>query len=406
MMENWSLENKFVLLRVDFNVPISNGIIQDDTRIVKSLPTIRYLLSKQARLIVMSHLGRPLKALLEDGSIDYASFSLRPIAGALEKLLNVRVMFANDCGGPDTRQKRLLLEAGQMLLLENTRFNPQEEKGDPQWAKQMADLGEYYVNDAFGAAHREHATTATIARHFDSAHKDFGLLMRAEIENGKKVLENPERPFTAIIGGAKVSDKIGLIENLIHICDHVLIGGGMAYTFLASQGYRVGNSKCEMDKLALAKELVDRAKNMQVDLCLPLDSIQADRFAKDAMYHETQAEDISDHYMGLDIGPRTRQKYCEIIQRSKTIVWNGPMGVFEFAAFAKGTESVARAVAEATANGAYSLVGGGDSVAALNAFGLNDQVSYVSTGGGAMLEMLEGKLLPGIDAILTTKPVR
>jgi len=400
-MKDWNVEGRIVLLRVDFNVPIdAQGNITDDTRIVKSLTTINNLLDRKAKLVVMSHLGRPLKSLLPDGQLDKIKFSLAPVAGRLSELLNQKVMFATDCGGADTNTKLGALKDGQLLLLENTRFYKQEEKGDPIWAEELAKMGEYFLNDAFGAAHREHATTATIARFFDKNHKGFGLLMDAELQNAAKVIDHPKRPLTAIVGGAKVSDKIELISNLIDKCDHILIGGGMAYTFFAAQGYQVGNSICETDKLELAKELLEKAKEKSIQLLLPLDSIAAESFNNDAKKLTTPDVNIPEGYMGLDIGPETIKLFNKTILESSTIVWNGPMGVFEMSSFETGTRNIAMTVAEATKKGAFSLIGGGDSVAAINKYGLDDEVSFVSTGGGAMLELLEGKVLPGVAAIL------
>ncbi|HEX5624549.1 MAG TPA: phosphoglycerate kinase [Saprospiraceae bacterium] len=398
-MQNWNVYDKNIILRVDFNVPIKNGIIQDDTRIRKSLPTIEYLQKKGARLIILSHLGRPLKDLMPDGSINREKYSLKPVAERLSESLGASIAFASDCAGPDSLEKIASLQAGRILLLENTRFYKEEEKGDAGWAKQLAAMGEYYVNDAFGAAHREHCSTATIARHFDQEHKAFGFLMKEEVENGFRVIRNPSRPLTAIIGGAKVSDKIELISNLIDLCDRILIGGGMAYTFLSAQGYSIGNSLCEADKKDLALELIKKAAAKNVALMLPVDSVYAAEFKADAVSATSTGPSIPDQQMGLDIGPKTIALYCEAVLNSKTIVWNGPMGVFEMDAFAGGTRALALAVAEATEKGAFSLVGGGDSVAAIHKFNLDQKVSFVSTGGGAMLELLEGKNLPGISAI-------
>ena len=398
-MNHRNLYGETVILRVDFNVPIKNGVITDDTRIVKSLDTVNALLKSNAKLIIMSHLGRPLKELLPDGSIDFAKFSLQPIAKKLGELLNINVHFAKDCGGPDTLRLLAELKSGEILLLENTRFNKQEEKGDLEWAKSLSTLGEYYVNDAFGSAHREHCSTATIARFFDKEHKSFGLLMDAEVKNASKVMDNPERPFTAILGGAKVSDKINLISSLIDRCDNILIGGGMAFTFFAAKGIPIGKSLCESDKLDLAKSLLQKAHEKNVKIFLPLDSVAADSFSNEAKYYITNEEEIHQGFMGLDIGSQTIEKYNEIILASKTIVWNGPMGVFEMSNFSNGTKQIALSVANATAAGAFSLIGGGDSVAAINKYELSNQVSFISTGGGAMLEFLEGKELPGIAAM-------
>lgn len=400
MLQSFQVKDRNVILRVDFNVPIKNGVIQDETRIVKTLPTIQYLIQQGARIIILSHLGRPLKELLPDGAINYGKFSLQPVATKLAELLNCKVVFAKDCGDADTLAKIQDLQSGEILLCENTRFYKQEEKGDVDWASKLAALGAFYINDAFGAAHREHCSTATIARFFDKEHKAFGFLMQKEVENGLRVLQNPQRPMTAIIGGAKVSDKIELISSLMDFCDQILIGGGMAYTFLHALGYRIGNSLCELDKLDLAKTLIEKAQAKNVQLVLPEDSVSGQSFANDTNIQISTDQNIPDGYMGLDIGPKTIKTYTQHILNSKTIIWNGPMGVFEMEHFAKGTQTIVEAVAQATQQGAYSLIGGGDSVAAINKYQLQDQVSFVSTGGGAMLEMLEGKQLPGVQAIL------
>ena len=398
-MNQWNVNGQFVILRVDFNVPIRNGVIQDDTRIAKSLDTIQKLLELGAKLIILSHLGRPLKELLPDGSIDRGKFSLRPVAEKLSSLLDKSVFFANDCGGPDTLSKRQSLNPGEALLLENTRFQKEEEKGIPEFAEKLAALGSFYVNDAFGAAHREHASTATIARYFDKDHKGFGTLMLKEVENGQKVLKQAEHPCTAILGGAKVSDKILLIKNLMGFCDNILIGGGMAFTFLKAQGFEIGHSLCESDKLALALDLLQLAKERNVNLLLPVDHVCADSFEYPTSIQTSSSPNVPSAYMGLDIGPKTTEQYLSTITESRTIVWNGPMGVFEKEAFANGTATIAKALAEVTRHGAFTLIGGGDSASAVKKFGVADQVSFVSTGGGAMLELLEGKILPGIEAI-------
>ncbi|MDQ3141283.1 MAG: phosphoglycerate kinase [Bacteroidota bacterium] len=398
-MKSWKLSNQKVLLRVDFNVPISNGLITDDTRILKSLETINYLLTQGAKLIIMSHLGRPLKELLPDGQIDFKKFSLRPVASKLAELLNVPVIFVEDCGGKKSTDAISKMQKGTIVLLENTRFHKEEEKGDAVWAKSLSELGDYFINDAFGAAHREHATTATIARYFDKDHKAFGFLMEAEISNAHKVLSHAKKPFTAILGGAKVSDKIELITKLISLCDHIIIGGGMAYTFLKALGYEIGKSLCEEDKMDVALQILSSAKLDKTQIHLPVDSIAAIAFEADAAHYTTTNENIKASYIGLDIGPKSREKFKSVINNSKTILWNGPMGVFEMDAFSKGTEEIAKTIAQATKNGSYSLVGGGDSVAAINNFGLENEISFISTGGGAMLELLEGKNLPGIIAI-------
>ena len=401
-MKRLVVKGKVVLLRVDFNVPINSaGEITDENRIEKSIPTIQNLLDQGAKLVVMSHLGRPLKELLPSGEINLLKFSLKPVAKNLQKRLKNKVQFATDCGGPETQRLIQHLKEGEALLLENTRFYKGEEKGDVTWAESLSKLGSFYINDAFGAAHREHATTATIARFFDKDHKAFGLLMDEELEHSKKITESPEHPLTAIIGGAKVSDKIELISNLIDLCDTILIGGGMAYTFFAAQGYHIGTSLCELDKLELAKSLIQKAHDRKVKLILPLDSVTGSSFSNDSTIGVTPDVNIPDQCMGLDIGPKTIKLFSKIIHDSKTIVWNGPMGVFEMSNFEQGTKSIALAVAEATYKGCFSLIGGGDSVAAINKYHLEEDVSYVSTGGGAMLELLEGKTLPGVAAIVS-----
>lgn len=383
------------LIRVDFNVPLDDEFhIKDDTRMRAAVPTIKKVLNDGGKVVLMSHLGRP-KSGPED------KFSLRHLIPHLSSLLGVKVKFVDDCVGEKALKAAKTLEPGDVLLLENLRFHPEETKGDEGFAKQLASLGDVYVNDAFGTAHRAHASTAIIAHFFPSDRKMFGLLMSAEIENANKVLRDTQKPFTAILGGAKVSDKILIIENLMEKVQHLIIGGGMAFTFFKAQGKEIGKSLCEEDKLDLALEILEKAKAKGVNLLLPVDSIIADKFAEDA---ETKTVD-NDHipasggWMGLDIGPKSSELFREVILASKTILWNGPMGVFEMKPFQQGTKAVAEAVAEATGKGAFSLVGGGDSVAAINQFGLADKVSFVSTGGGAMLEYFEGKELPGIAAI-------
>ncbi|MCC6814881.1 MAG: phosphoglycerate kinase [Saprospiraceae bacterium] len=400
MLQN--LHQKKVIVRVDFNVPINKeGIITDDTRIIKSLPTLENLIHQGAKIILMSHLGRPLKELNEDGTINRSKFSLEVVAKRLSQLVSTPVYFSKDCGGKDTLDIVSNLRSGEIVLLENTRFTKDEEKGNPQWAESLAKLGEFYINDAFGAAHREHATTATIARFFDLQHKGFGLLMDAELTNANKILNHPKRPFTAIVGGAKVSDKIALLENLVDHCDHIIIGGGMAYTFFAAQSFKIGKSLCENDKLDLAKSILEKAKNKKVQIHLPIDSLCASKFENSSTIVTTEGIDIPDDLMGLDIGPKSIQSFKQVILQSKTIVWNGPMGVFEMNNFENGTKQIALCIAEATqTNNTFSLIGGGDSVAAINKFKLTEKVSFVSTGGGAMLELLEGKILPGVEAII------
>lgn len=388
------------LIRVDFNVPLNKSFeITDDTRIRAALPTIKHILDEGGAAILMSHLGRPLKQKKEDGSIDVETFTLQHLVAHLQALLNVPVHFCPETVGPVAQKMAAELPMGEVLLLENTRFDAGEEKGSEELAKAMAELGDVYINDAFGTAHRAHASTTTVAQFFPAGKKSFGYLMEAEIINADKVVNNPEHPVTAIVGGAKVSDKILLLERLIESVDTLIIGGGMAYTFLKAQGGKIGNSLVEEDKLDLALKLVEKANNKKVEILLPEDSVIADRFDKDADHKIADSKEIPDGWMGLDVGPKARTAFASAIDRSKTLLWNGPMGVFEFENFAQGTKAIAEAVAKATKKGAFSLVGGGDSVAAVNQMGLADEVSYVSTGGGAMLEFLEGKELPGIKAI-------
>ena len=395
------VKNKKVLVRVDFNVPLDKQLqVTDDTRIRAAVPTIKTLLSNGAAVILMSHLDRPLKKLNEDGSLNVARFTLQNLIPKVSELLGTKVLFCPEFVGPQAAKMCAELKSGQVLLLENTRFLKGEEKGDEALAKELATYGEVYVNDAFGTAHRAHVSTTTVAQYFSKENKSFGFLMRDEVENGNRVLNNPARPLTAIIGGAKVSDKILLLERLIDLADYVIVGGGMAYTFIKAQGGQIGNSLVEDDRLELAKELLAKAEAKGVKLLLPKDSVIADKFANDAGRQMTDSNAIPAGWMGLDIGLAARRSFRNAIGKSKTILWNGPMGVFEMSNFARGTKAVAKAVANATAKGAFSLVGGGDSVAAVNQMNLADKVSYVSTGGGAMLEFLEGKELPGIKAIL------
>ncbi|HRH48934.1 MAG TPA: phosphoglycerate kinase [Panacibacter sp.] len=383
------------LIRVDFNVPLDKQTlsITDDTRMTAAIPTIKKILADGGSVILMSHLGRP-KGGPED------KYSLKHIVKHLSDLLGgTTVFFANDCIGEQAYMTASMLRPGEVLLLENLRFYPEEEKGDEAFAEKLSKLGDVYVNDAFGTAHRAHASTAVIAKYFASDKKMFGLLMESEVASAEKVLHQSEKPFTAIIGGAKVSDKILIIENLLERATDIIIGGGMAYTFMKARGGKIGNSLCEEDRLETAVELLKKALEKNVSIHLPEDSVIADKFAADAETKVAQSDAIPDGWMGLDIGPKACGIFSEILHRSKTILWNGPMGVFEMEKFQAGTKAIAVAVAEATANGAFSLVGGGDSVAAVNQFGFADKVSYVSTGGGAMLEYFEGKELPGIAAV-------
>lgn len=386
---------KKALIRVDFNVPLNDQFqVTDDTRMRAAMPTIKKILADGGSVILMSHLGRP-----KDGPTN--KYSLSHIVSHLQELVgaNNKVIFAADCIGEVATTAAANLQAGEVLLLENLRFYKEEEKGDASFAEQLSKLGDVYVNDAFGTAHRAHASTAIIADFFDANKKMFGLLMEGEVSSAEKVLLQSEKPFTAIIGGAKVSDKILIIENLLERATDIIIGGGMAYTFWKAQGKQIGNSLCEDDRLPLAAELLEKAKAKGVKIHLPMDSTIADKFAADAQTTNCESYGIPAGWMGLDIGIKAMADFREVLLKSKTILWNGPMGVFEMEKFQKGTKAIAEAVAEATQHGAFSLVGGGDSVAAVNQFGFNDRVSYVSTGGGAMLEFFEGKVLPGIAAI-------
>lgn len=397
---NFSFEGKKVLIRVDFNVPVDDQFnITDDTRIQKALPTIKEVLSKGGSVILMSHFGRPEKKLKPDGSIDVNKFTLRHVAPHLANLLGMPVKFSKDCVGAEAVSMAEALQPGEILLLENTRFHPEESKGDREFARKLASLGDIYLNDAFGSAHRAHASTTTVAEFFDEAHKGFGYLMEAEIVNADKVLKTPQRPLVAITGGAKVSDKLLLLERLINFADTVIIGGGMAYTFFKAQGGHIGNSICEDDKIQLALDLMALAKEKNTALLLPQDNVAADAFSPDANSQIVNSMAIPDGWEGLDIGPESIKSFSKVIKEARTIIWNGPMGVFEFEKFAVGTNAIAQAIADATTEGAFSLIGGGDSVAAISKNGLDSQVSFVSTGGGAMLEYLEGKELPGIKAI-------
>ncbi|MDN3668424.1 phosphoglycerate kinase [Echinicola jeungdonensis] len=390
-VDNLSFEGKRALVRVDFNVPLDDQFkVTDDTRIQAALPTIKKILNDGGAVILMSHLGRP-KGGPED------KFSLKHILLDLEKALGTPVKFAPDCIGQEAQQLAAGLKSGEVLLLENLRFYSEETKGDPEFAKKLSSLGDIYVNDAFGTAHRAHASTAIVAEYFND--KVSGYLMASELENAKKVIEKPERPFTAIMGGAKISDKILIIEKLMEKVDNLIIGGGMSYTFAKALGGQIGDSLLEADKMDLALELLQKAKDKGVNLLLPVDTITSKAFANDAEQGTARSGEIPDGWMGLDIGLETRKNFAEVVKNSKTILWNGPMGVFEMESFDKGTKAIAEAVVEATKNGSFSLIGGGDSAAAVNKFGLGDQVSFVSTGGGALLEHMEGKVLPGVKAL-------
>lgn len=395
----YDFSGKKALIRVDFNVPIREGKITDDTRIKAALPTIKKVLSDGGSVILMSHWGRPLKEIKKNPDMNFADFTLKRIEDRLAELLETEVMFATDSVGEEAQLKAAELQTGQVLLLENLRFTAHEENGDRDFSEKLANLADVYVNDAFGTAHRAHASTAIVPEFFDEEHKMFGLLMDAEISAAENVLENTQKPFTAIIGGAKVSDKLLIIENLLDKADDIIIGGGMAYTFFKAEGAHIGKSLCEDDLCNVALNLLKKAEEKGVQIHLPSDSIIADNFSNDANVSSANNSEIPDGWMGLDIGTLACDTFSKVIKESKTILWNGPMGVFEMEKFQHGTKTVAEAVAEATENGAYSLVGGGDSVSAANKFGLADKMSHISTGGGAMLEYFEGKVLPGIAAI-------
>ena len=397
---NLDFSGKKVIMRVDFNVPLNGDLaVSDDTRIRAAVPSIQHILDQGAALILMSHLGRPQKKKNEDGSINVQKFTLQNIQDHLSNTLNRSVKFCPELVGPKAKQMTAELKEGEVLLLENTRFEAGESKGDVELAKTLSTYADIYINDAFGTAHRSHSSTAVIAQFFGPSERGFGYLMQKELKNAQNLLNASAKPFTAIVGGAKVSDKIGLINTLIEKADNIIIGGGMAYTLAAAEGGQIGNSLCETDKIELAKELLQKAKDKGVNIYLPEDSVVADNFSNDANTKICSTHAIEEGWMGLDIGPKAIAAFSDVLRSSKVILWNGPMGVFEMEAFSKGTLSLATAVAEATQNGAYSLIGGGDSVAAINKSGLANEVSYVSTGGGAMLELLEGKELPGVAAI-------
>ncbi len=389
-IDNYNFTDKKTIVRVDFNVPLNEKFeVTDNTRITAALPTIKKIAS-QGAVILISHLGRP-----KDKE---EKFSLKHVVPELSKLLDKNVQFIDDCIGEKVKEKIHTLKNGDILLLENLRYYPEEKKGDKNFAKQLAELADVYVNDAFGTAHRAHASTAVIAQFFPKD-KMFGYLIENELKSLQKVLNEHEKPFTAILGGAKVSSKIIVIEKMLEKVDNLIIAGGMTYTFIKAQGGKIGNSLVEDDYIDMAKNLINKAKKKKVKLILPVDSINADKFAEDANTEETPVNEIKDGWMGLDIGTKTVKLFSDVIKNSKTVLWNGPAGVFEMDKFANGTIKIAEALVEATANGAYTLIGGGDSVAAIKKYHLEDKVSYVSTGGGAMLEFLEGKELPGIAAM-------
>jgi phosphoglycerate kinase len=415
MIQDFNFKGVKAIVRVDFNVPLDKKtfVVTDDTRIRGALPTIRKIISEGGCAILMSHLGRP------EGRME--KYSLKPVIPVLENHLGQKVLFADDCLGESAVKMSAGLKAGEVLLLENVRFYPEEE-GKPilpegasdeekkaakaelkakqkEFAKKLSGYADVYVNDAFGTAHRAHGTTAVIADYFPKDKIMFGFLINSELAAMDKVLNNAQKPFTAIMGGAKVSDKILLIENLLNRVDNIIIGGGMTYTFIKAKGGKIGNSLCESDKLDLALQIIEKAKEKNVKLYLPIDSLNGDKFDNDANIKLTKVDEVDDGWLGMDIGDKSVAEFTSVIENSRTILWNGPMGVFEMEKFSKGTTAIAHAIAAATAKGAYSLIGGGDSVAAINKNKLADKVSYVSTGGGAMLEYMDGKKLPGITAI-------
>lgn len=391
-LQDFNFNAKKAIIRVDFNVPLDEKFnVTDANRIEAAKPTIDKILADGGSVILMSHLGRP------KGKED--QFSLRHIVAKASEVLGVKVLFASDCRGEVAMNAANNLKQGEVLLLENLRFYPEEEAGDQSFAKELASLGDIYVNDAFGTAHRAHASTTIIAKFFPN-HKCFGMLLAKEIESLNRVLKNSVKPVTAVLGGSKVSSKITVIENILDKVDHMIIGGGMTFTFIKALGGKIGNSICEDDKQELALQILHLAKQKNVHIHIPVDVVAANAFSNDAETQIVDVREIPDGWQGLDAGPKSLENFRNVIMNSKTILWNGPLGVFEMESFAKGTIALGNFIAESTANGAFSLVGGGDSVAAVKQFGLEDKMSYVSTGGGAMLEMLEGKVLPGITAIL------
>ena len=388
-VEDIDVAGKKVLVRCDFNVPLKDGVITSDKRIVEAIPTIKYLLDKGAKVILCSHMGKP------KGEVN-PKFTLAPVAARLSEILGFDVPLCADTIGPDAKAKAAALEAGRAILLENTRFDKREEKNDPEFAKELASFADIFVNDAFGAAHRAHASTAGVAM-YGGLPAVCGYLIQKEIGVMGKALEDPARPFVAILGGAKVSDKIGVINNLLEKCDTIIIGGGMAYTFFKALGNEVGTSICEYDKLDLAREMLAKAKERKVNFLLPVDNVIGREYKEDTQFMRIYSDSIPDGWMGLDIGEKTRELYAKSIEGAGTVVWNGPMGVSEWANFAAGTEGVAKAVAE---SGAISIIGGGDSAAAVEKLGYADKMTHISTGGGASLEFLEGLELPGIACLL------
>jgi len=390
-VDTFNFSGKKALVRVDFNVPLNDKYeITDDTRLKAVIPTVNKILKDGGSAILMSHLGRPKGGYEE-------KYSLKHLLSYLNNTFNTTVKFATDCVGEDAEKLAAELKPGEILLLENLRFYKEEEKGDEGFAQKLSKLGDVYVNDAFGTAHRAHASTAIIAKFFND--RVCGYVMQAELDNANKILENADKPFTAIMGGAKISDKILIIERLLDKVDNLIIGGGMSYTFAVALGGKIGTSLLEADKVDLAKSLVEKAQSKGVNLILPIDTVVADKFDNNAATQIAPNRNIPDGWMGLDIGPETQKKFAEVIEQSKTVLWNGPMGVFEMPNFEKGTVAVAKAVVSATKKGAFSLIGGGDSAAAINNLGFGNDVSYVSTGGGALLEYMEGKVLPGVAAL-------
>ncbi|SHF71580.1 phosphoglycerate kinase [Salegentibacter echinorum] len=389
-LNDFNFKEKQALIRVDFNVPLDKeGKVTDANRIEAAKPTILKILEDGGSVVLMSHLGRP------DGKEE--KYSLKHIVQKVAEIIGVEPKFVNDCVGEEARKAADELQPGEILLLENLRFHKEEKAGDEAFAKELSQMGDIYVNDAFGTAHRAHASTTIVAKYFEN--KCFGFLLEKEIKNLDKVLNSKEKPVTAVLGGAKVSSKITVIENILDKIDHLIIGGGMAYTFILARGGKIGDSLVEKDKQELALDILKQAKEKNVEVHLPVDSIIADSFSEEAKTQTSKIDQIPDDWMGLDAGPDSIKNFDEVIQKSKIILWNGPLGVFEMDTFSKGTIALGNSIAEATKNGAFSLVGGGDSVAAVKKFGFENKVSYVSTGGGAMLEMLEGKSLPGIQAI-------
>ncbi len=389
-IEDIDVSNKRVLARCDFNVPLKDGVITNDKRIVAALPTIKYLIEHGAKLILCSHLGRPKEGWEPE-------FSLAPVAKRLSELLGKEVVMAKDVIGEDAKAKAAALKPGDVMLLENVRYHKEEKKNDPAFAKELASLAEIYVNDAFGAAHRAHASTAGVADYLPAV---CGYLMQKEIDFIGGTIENPKHPFVAILGGAKVSDKIGVIENLIDKVDTLIIGGGMAYTFMRAMGNTTGTSICEEDKLDLARDLMNKARAKGVNFLIPVDNIVAREYDENSVFMRIYSDAIPDGWMGLDIGPTTQELFAKTLKGAGTVIWNGPMGVSEWENFAAGTRAVAQAIADESEKGAISVIGGGDSVAAVTKLGYADKMSHISTGGGASLEFMEGKKLPGIECLM------